>query len=476
MKKTIALFILPFLALCLSLSACIEDSFTTSPSDQPVFSTDTISLGVVFTEEPTATSRMLVYNPHSKSLNISRIGISGENADCFRVNVDGISAREFSDIEIRGKDSIFVFVEATLPQVDGNTPVEVSASLDFTANGVMRSVVLSAEGQNVRRLRAVTFADDTRLDNSIPYQVYDSLVVAPGATLTIPEGTRLCFHDKAMLIVRGTLLCEGTPEKRVVLEGDRTGMLVGDVSFEIMSRQWQGAAFAETSQDNVLTNTDIKNTVQGVAVYGTGAAERPQLTLIDCRLRNSAFSVLEAYHSNILAAGCEFAEAADGLVYLQGGRGTFNHCTFANYYLYAVISRPAISFGHISADEKTGFDDGSGLPYLAAEFSNSIIYGLGNTLSHGDLTDTDVYFRRCLFKGEGTDDEHFIESLWDADPLYYTVREEYHFDYRLKPESPAIGAADQALTLPEAAFDIYGLPRGPKPDLGAYVYTEPEKE
>ena len=52
----------------------------------------------------------------------------------------------------------------------------------------------------------------------------------------------------------------------------------------------------------------------------------------------------------------------------------------------------------------------------------------------------------------------------------------YIFDYRLKNESPAIGAAYPDYTLPEAQYDRYGLPRGPKPDLGAYVYVPAEEE
>ena len=195
--------------------ACIEDGFTTSPSDQPVFAADTLDLGLIFTDEPSATSRMVVYNPHSKGLNISHIAITGEAASRFRMNVDGMSGESFSDVEIRAKDSIFVFVETTLPEHAGNQPKEITASLDFTTNGVTRSVVLSATGQNVRRLSGVTFSESTSLTAERPYQIYDSIVVAPEATLTIPAGTTLHFHDKAMLIVRGRLVCEGTAEAPV---------------------------------------------------------------------------------------------------------------------------------------------------------------------------------------------------------------------------------------------------------------------
>ncbi len=472
------------LAVCTAaLSSCIEDGFSTSPSDQPVFSTDTLDMGVIFTDEPSATSRFTVYNPHSKSISISSISLSGDNASCYRLNVDGISGRSFSDVEIRAKDSIFVFAEVTLPVNSSNTPVKIDADLNFITNGVTSTVVLSASGQNVTRLRGTVIDSDTRLTADIPYQIFDSLTVAPGATLTLEAGTTLCFHDKSMLIVRGTLIAEGTAEKPVTMAGDRTGNVVSDISFDIMSRQWTGVFFTSTSRGNRLSHTNIRNTVQGVTVAGPAlsddpatAAETldgPQLYLLNSRLRNSGECVLEAYHSAVTAIGCEFAEGGGGLVYLNGGNHVFNHCTFANYYLFSVLGGPAVAFSHLSSDAEIGSDDGSGLPYMKADFSNCIFYGNGSEFSHGDLYGSEVFIRRSLIKSSGEDDMNFIQCIWGEDPLYYTVREEYIFDYRLKPESPAIGAADPSLTLPEAALDSYGLPRGTTPDLGAYVFTPP---
>jgi hypothetical protein len=75
-------------------------------------------------------------------------------------------------------------------------------------------------------------------------------------------------------------------------------------------------------------------------------------------------------------------------------------------------------------------------------------------------------------KSSGSDDDNFISCLWGSNPLFYTVREDYVFDYRLKDDSPAIGAGDAASTRPEAALDAYGLARGSAPDLGAYVYSK----
>ena len=210
--KNIITFLSIFLLGALALGSCIEDGFSTSPSDQPVFSADTVDMGVLFTDEPSPTSRFKVYNPHSKSLLISSVRIVGDNAGCYRVNVDGMSGAEFTDVEIRGKDSVFVLVEATLPPNSSGKPVTVDAKLEFMTNGVASEVVLRACGQDVRRLREYVVESDEIFDAALPYQIYDSLVVAEGATLTLAPGATLYFHDKASMIVRGTLLAEGTAE------------------------------------------------------------------------------------------------------------------------------------------------------------------------------------------------------------------------------------------------------------------------
>ena len=90
MRKIILL-----LPIIFALVGCIEDGYTTSPSDQPVFSVDTLSIGTVFTDEPTPTHRFVVRNPHAKQLEIAEISVSGTDAGCFRLNVDGISGSRF---------------------------------------------------------------------------------------------------------------------------------------------------------------------------------------------------------------------------------------------------------------------------------------------------------------------------------------------------------------------------------------------
>lgn len=454
------------LVILSSFHSCIEDGIDTSPSVQPEFSVDTLKMGVVFTDQPTPTSRFMVYNRHDKVISISNISLrSGERV--FRLNVDGFSGTSFQNVEIRPKDSIYVFVEATLRPNGVPVLTDFNDILDFTTNGVTKSVVLNATGQDVKRLHGLRVESDMRLDATYPYQVYDSVVVAPGATLTIGEGVSLHFHDKSFMRVEGRLITEGTPEKPVNMGGDRTGNVVGDISFDLMSSQWEGLFFATGSKGSCLSHTVIRNTN-----YGVVADSLSQASFLNCRLRNSAAYALSARYADLALTGCEVAEAAEGAMSLTGGKAVVNNCTFANYYLFVYPRGPVVQLYHFNSEN----DNESKMPYLEASFNNCILYGLGTDLSAGDLTGSAVYFRRCLLKSEGKDDDNFLNCLWASDPLYNTVRNDYVFDYRLMDDSPALGTAQANLIPAEAATDFYGTPRGTTPNIGAYQSRKPAED
>ncbi|MCM1519206.1 MAG: hypothetical protein NC098_00265 [Lachnoclostridium sp.] len=462
--KTLIYNLLALMTVVIGCVSCIEDSVATSPSVQPVFSVDTLKMGLNFTEQGTPTQSFVVYNRHDKILNIDNISLrSGDRT--FRINVDGFSGTSFSNVEIRPNDSIYVFVEATLPELNTPAATDIEDFIDFTTRGITRSLVVTATGRDALRHRATVITSDVTWDATLPHIIYDSLVVAHGATLTLAPGTELYFHDAARMDIRGCLISNGTAENPVNLTGDRIDNVVGNISFDLMASQWKGLTFMPESRGNYLSHTIVRNTVSGVLVDSLAQAD-----FVNCRLRNSAGRSLTTWHAEVTLAGCEIAEASAGLALFHGGKVRADHCTFANYYLFSVLSGPALGFSH--ADDDT--DDLSGLPRLSALITNSIIYGNGQDLSHGDLTGMDVTLNRCILKSEGEDDDNFISCLWDTDPLYYTVRSEYLFDYRVKPESPAIDADDPALLLPATALDFYGVTR--TGTIGAYEFVAPEEK
>lgn len=471
MKLKFIIF-LPIIILVSALCSCIEDGITTDPADQPAYSTDTLDLGLIFTEEGSPTHSFKIFNHHNKIINLSSVTM--RTGQYFRMNVDGFSGHEFSGVEIRPNDSIFVFVEATLPSNGGQSlPVEIRDYIDITTNGRTSTVVLRADGQDVERLHAPEITTDTRFDATLPYQVFDSIVVRPGATLTLAPGTRLFFHDGAELLVYGTLRSEGTPAEPVIMRGDRHGSVVGSVDFNIMPGQWGGIYFFNGSRDNSLAYTSVINTSYGVVADSLGTAAgcggSTPLTLTASRLHNSSGSVLTAIHTDVNADACEMSDAPWGVVNLNGGTHRLNRCTLANTYIFAATRGAILSLGHVN--EKT--DDCSGLPYTSAMITNSIIYGNGSAIAPADITGCTITLQRCLLKPAGSDDDNFIDCLWDTDPLFALDRDAYNFDYRLLPDSPAAEAADPALDTPSTpATDYYGTPLALT--LGAFALTPAE--
>ncbi|MBD5343249.1 MAG: hypothetical protein HDR93_08390 [Bacteroides sp.] len=438
MKQRIFLFI----AILFSLTACIEDGFDTRPSAQPSFSVEELDMGVQFTENPSPTAMLMIYNRNSKQINLSQVNLrSGEH---FRINVDGRSGSEFRDVEIRPNDSIYVFVECTLPVTPTAQPLEMTDMLDVITNGVTRSVPIKALAQNVARHRAEVISGSVTWTDELPHVIFDTLRVAPGATLTLAPGAALLFHDKAALKVEGTLLSLGTAADPVILRGDRTGNVVADISYDVMSAQWHGVDFARGSSGNRLSHTEIVNTVNGVTLDSL-----VDLTLENSRVYNSASTIISARGgARIRALGSELSNAASALLLLEGGDYQFFRSTLANWYLFSWPDMAIVEF--LDPDN------------THAEFANSIIYGRDTPVGHySDTPETaDIWFRRVCFDVEGSDDARFLNCLWATDPQLSYDLKEYTFTYLPAPESPIIQAADPSLDPADLpASDRHGRPR-----------------
>lgn len=467
--KLMRYFILTLIcSISLIMVSCIEDGFTTSPSHVLTFSRDTVDFDTVFTDLGTPTARLIVSNKASKGLNISSIRFRNPNS-VFRMNVDGMSGYDFRDVEIRAKDSIYVFIECFIPETEGNSPGLVSDELEFVTNGVTQTVQVEAYGQNVTRLRNVRISANTTLTADRPYVIFDSLTVEKGAVLTVEPGAQLLFHDNASLVVEGTINALGSAERKIAMRGDRLDNVLPDVGYDIMAGQWKGVRIGAYSFDNRLEYVDMRSTAIGLVVDSCADLSRQKLTLVNSWLHNSQGNVLTSKYAKVDAYGCCFSEAAGSVVSLTGGSHEFLQCTIANNYLFSAIRGPLLSLHHVLP----GHAEENDLPLMRASFSNSIIYGLADDLNIGDFTGADVFFRFVSLKASGTDDDNFINCFWDTDPMFYTDRPIYYFNYRLQPDSPVIAVGDPALVTPVAQYDMDGVNRlsTANPSLGAYQFV-----
>lgn len=472
-------FLLPFALIAMLLPAmvgCISDDFTDSPSDILTFSSDTVSFDTVFTDLGTPTARLKVFNRAKKSVNVSSIRFASPEG-YFQMNVDGQSGKDFTDVEIRGGDSIFIFIECYIPEQERNTPQLIEDKLQFVTNGVTQNVVVEAWGQNVTRLRDVTIERDTTLTAEIPYVIFGDLTVAEGATLTIEAGANILFHDGAGMTVNGSVKAVGAPDKMINLRGDRLDNVLPDVAYDILAGQWNGVRIAPESFDNRLEYVDMRSTKTGLVVDSCGNLDRQKLLLVNSWLHNSQQNALEVNYAWVDAYGCVFSEAAGAAVFLAGGIHSFVQCTLSNYYLFAIPSLPLLTLAHCMPEDLA--EDPS-QPLMLAVFDNCILYGMPDDINIGDLTGSEVYLQFCSLKSPGSDDENFIECLWDTDPQFLTVRNDYYFNYHVAEDSPVIGMGYAPFLNEYSYVDMDGVnrlaasPNG-SPTLGAYAAPQPSE-
>ena len=88
-----------------------DEDFSSSRADLLTFSTDTVRLDTTFSNVPTPTRTMWVYNRSGKGIRCRNIRLEGGNQEGFRVNLDGTflgqaAGFQTSDVEIRKGDSI----------------------------------------------------------------------------------------------------------------------------------------------------------------------------------------------------------------------------------------------------------------------------------------------------------------------------------------------------------------------------------
>lgn len=455
----------------LIVPSCINDDFTDSPSAMLAFSTDTLSFGTVFTDLGSPTARLLVYNRNKKGVKISSIKFKDSDTP-FTFNVDGESGSSFRDVEIRGRDSIYIFVECFVDADNSLEPTRVSDRLEFITNGVIQEVEVEAWAQNATRLKGINVDSDMRLTAELPYLVFDSLTVERGATLTIDPGARLLFHEGASMIVNGTLNAVGTVDRKIDFSGDRIDDVLPGISYDVMSGQWGGVRFGSESFDNRIEYVDMSSSSEGLRIDSCGDLSRQKLTLVNSWLHNSSSSVLESLYAKVDAYGCCFSESPFAVVSLTGGEHKFVQCTIANNYLFSAVTEPNLSLYHCMRNEDGSVSTGNN-PLMRADFENCIVWGIGPAINRGDLAGSDVYLRNVLLKADGSDDDHFVDCVWNEDPLFLTVRSDYYFNYHLQPDSPAIGRGNPEYVVPVCLYDMDGYDRLPTsgmlPTLGAYA-------
>lgn len=470
----------PFLAILLALilAACTDDdTFSVSTADCLTFSADTVRLDTVFSRTPTTTRTFWVYNNSGKSLRLSNIRLTGGNQTGFRVNVNGVylgasQGYQLSDEEVRKGDSLRVFVEATLPLNGQREPQKVSDDLLFTLeSGLTQSVNLNAWAWDAEKIATLNITRDTTLATTMPLVIGKAINVAEGATLTIAAGQTVYFHDRAQIIVKGRLVCDGAAGSEVTLRGDRLDRMFPYLPYDGVSGQWGGIVFASGSYGNVLRHTDLHSATDAIRCDSSDTS-REKLLIENSTVHNNKGYGIISDNSRLTLRNSLISNALGDCLSLRGGAAELNGCTLAQFYPFDTNRGAALRLADKSAD-------GTPRPMERLTVSNTIITGYDDDVLFADIADSTLSrlaFSYCLLRTPEIRDTTVVtDSVIYENPEDTTVAgwknfrlvdtDMLRYDFHLAPRSLAVGSASPLTSLPA---DRDALPRKDPPSIGCY--------
>ena len=489
-------FLLPLLTL-LSAACSDYETFSDNPNFRLEFSQDTIAFDTLISTIPSSTKTLYAFNNNGNGMRVSTIQLEGGAKSLFRVNVDGryLSDGIWHDFEVLKHDSLVIRIEMTPPEVGSTEPLYFEDKLHFTLeNGARQTVVLSGGSIDAYIMKGgLIIESDQTLQTDKAYVIYDSLVVKKGATLTLTEGTRLMFHDKAALHVYGKLLVQGSLEKPVVLRGDRMDHMFDYLLYDNTPSRWEGVVIHRGSYGNEFYQCDLHSSLFGIIVEDTEQTV-PELTkpsvIIDCSIfHNIGGDGLQFNNCVSKVTNTQISNTLGHTVNLNGGSHFFTYCTLAQFYPFTANRGDGL---HLVSCK----DGGEYGLLRKAHFINCVITGYGDDVIMGENIPQDgscdyLFHHSFLNTPIVEEPDHFVDCVFDRDKKKNEeeklVRQEnfvlfdtenFIYDFTPKDSSMIRSLADRNYEgVP--AFDRYGVSRlaDEGPDAGCYEYVKkPDEE
>ncbi|MGV3507675.1 MAG: hypothetical protein ACO1N7_00195 [Sphingobacteriaceae bacterium] len=412
------------LLTCLILFGCgKEDNLTSDPSAKLELSADSIFFDTVFTTTGSITQRIRVFNRNKHAVKISEINLSGGSASNYQININGVATHRLEDIELRGNDSLNIFVKVTINPSSDLTPFIVKDSIGFLTNGNRQKVILTAYGQNAVFLKDTEINTNTVWENKLPYVVYNKVLVKPGVTLTIQKGTKVYFHKNASMAIAGSLKVAGTVNDSVTFCSDRLERL-----YSAEPGQWQGLYFLSSSNDNIINYALIKNGTIGIQVDSLSETSNPKLLLTNSMIHTMELVGLYGKNAGIDAFNNLITDCGRHLIFCaSGGKYNFKQNTFSNLSFRFPRITPSVFFTDLQSPGKT----------LALNIT------LVNNIIWGNLQDELIVekkgnaflqlIRKNLIKSKDKTLEG-LNNIINSDPLFKNPGQN---SYLLSPASPA---------------------------------------
>lgn len=475
MKKSKILWIIISVVSLWMTTSCLDDeNFSSSKHDLLSFSVDTVCLDTIFSNVPSTTQSMWVYNRTDKDIRCNAIRLVGGNQNGYRVNVDGTYLSQHvgyqtQNVEIRKGDSIRVFIELTSPSQNADQPQLVSDQLLFDLeSGGQQVLALKAYAWDAVLLHDARIVKDTIFASNKPIVVKEGIKVDSAATLTLSAGSSLYFDEKASLVVAGRLLIAGEKGKEVTLRGSALNKLFDNLPYDRTAGRWQGIHFLPSSDGNEITFADIHSAYDGVILDSCGM-NRTKLLLGNSTVHNCQGYGVAVYHAKAIVHNCQLSNTQNYCLYVEGADVEINQTTVAQFYPFQSNRASAV---------------GIKFPLHQLLVRNTLITGYKDDELEfvGQKEDDSSYmFDHCVLRRRKSSDS---DSLNFKNIIYENLKDttnfgekhfkmldtsNYIYDFHLAPSSVAVDAADPQTSLP---FDRDGVRRDDKPDVGCYEYKK----
>jgi hypothetical protein len=430
------------------------EEISTDPNLQLQFSSDTVFFDTVFSQIPTITKRLRVYNNNASAVSIASIDLADLNSP-YVLTVNGVKGTSFQATRLLANDSLLILVDALLDDRNNDLPYIIEDRLVFNTNGNIQEIPVISWGQDAIFLRDSILTCNAVWTKGKPYVIYDNVLVDSLCTLTIEAGAQVFSHKDSHLFVQGTLNVLGTKEERVLITNDRF-----DGAYRNFPGQWQGITFLPGSANNTIQYANIRNAAIGIYLGTPDDNDDPDLVVENTVIENMSQSAIAAFTSDLEMNNCLLNNSGQILFAgLAGGNYSLTHNTFSNYGYGLFKSQPTFYVSNELELADGSFIQGP----VNLTLNNNIIWGTSNDeIIFGDNSDEPfvLIMSHNLLR---TTNDFFngFDNIINQDPLFIDSEA---FNYQLDEGSPAINTA-----IPLGfTIDLLGVPRMGTPDIGAY--------
>ena len=501
MRKILIVAIISILAF----ASCRKDFSAQLSSGNLTFSKDTIYLDTVFTNIGSSTYNLKVYNKSNHAISIPSIKLGrGENS-LYRINVDGIPGKQFQNVEILAKDSMYVFVETTIDFNQVTNPIYTD-SIVFDSgdklqdvklitlvqdanflypskdlNGLIETIKigLDAEGNEIK-VNGFYLNQNTTFTNEKPYVIYGYCGVPNGKTLTINAGANIYFHANSGLIIdkNATLIMNGETNNPIKIEGDRL-----ESKFSDIPGQWGTIWLRAGSKNNVINNAIIKNASAGIIIDSIGNSN-PTLTIKNTQIYNNTNFGIIGRETNIYGENLVINNSGQSsLACTVGGTYNFVQSTFVNFWSHNFRQFPSVLINNYYTYIKDGAEVVEPRNLQAANFTNCIIDGNNNIefiLDKVEGANFNYAFKNNLLRFNDFSDIYAAIAEYNfEDTNYYSnnilngttdFKDANNNELIIGENSDGIQKAEESASqlIP---YDILGILRSTPADIGAYQHT-----